>query len=610
MRSRFFLQNKIPMKTNIKIFSSLLFILIITTSNSFSQKLTILHTNDMHSKLTGYGPESEYTPLSINDDGTIGGFARLATLFANAKKDNKDKTLILDAGDFLMGSLFHVAEEETGFQLNLMKEIGYDVITIGNHEFDFGPETLNKILNTAKKNGEIPKIVSSNIIVPKEFADKYNNFKFNGQGAISSFTIIKKNGLKIGIFGIMGKDASNVAPLKKPITFSDPIKSAKATVSLIKNKFNPDIIICLSHSGIDEKTYDSGNAKGEDVELAEKVPDIDIIISGHTHSVTDKAIVVNNTYIVQTGSYIHNLGQIDLNVENGKISEFKFKLIPVNDKIQGDKLVFEKIKNQKDFINKKYLAAANLKYDTKIAQINFDLNIKYDKLKESNLGPFVADATKYYLNKNGINSDFSMVASGTIRENLLKGENGIITTADAYRVMSLGKGYDKVPGYPLAMIYLTGKEVKSLMEILNMSRAKGGDGYLYTSGIKIFTNTKKIMLHKVRKVEINGKEIDISKHNKKLYSITANTYLLSFFGRIKEMSHGLVKVVPKDKDGNPVLDIKNQLIDINPKKSGVQEAKEWVALIEFMKSFEKGSKNLPVIPEKYKKGDESLIIIK
>lgn len=577
---------------------------------SFSQKLTILHTNDMHSKLTGYGPESEYTPLTINDDGTIGGFARLSTLFAKYKKENKDASLILDAGDFLMGSLFHVAEEETGFQLNLMKEIGYDVITLGNHEFDFGPVTLNNILNSAKKNGDLPKIVSSNIIVPKDFAEKNNNFKLDDKSAISSYTIIKRNGLKIAIFGLMGIDAKNVAPLKKPITFADPIKTAKSVVSLLKSKFNPDIIICLSHSGIDVKSYQNGNVEGEDIELAKKVPEIDIIISGHTHSVTSKPIVVGNTYIVQTGSYVQNLGKINLEVKNGEISYFNFSLIPVDDKILGDKKVYNEIEKQKEFINKKYLAPVNLKYNTKIAQINFDLNIKHNKLKESNLGSFIADATKYYLAKNGINADFSMVASGTIRENLLKGKNGIITVPDIFRVMSLGRGYDKVPGYPLAMIYLTGREVKSLMEILNMSRAKGGDGYLYTSGIKIYTNPKKIMLHKVRKVEIDGKEIDISKHNKKLYSITANTYLLSFFGRIKEMSHGLVKVVPKDKNGNPIADMKNQLIDINPNKTGIQEAKEWIALVEYMRSFKKGNKNLPVIPEKYKKGDGSLIILK
>ncbi len=593
------------LKTN-----SLLFFLVLFSINFTAQNITILHTNDMHSKLTGYGPESEYTPLITNDDGTIGGFARLATLFANAKEQHKDATLILDAGDFLMGSLFHVAEEETGFQLSLMKEMGYDVITLGNHEFDFGPETLSKILNTAKNNGRLPEIVSSNFIFDKTSSKDDNLEELFSDKTIKPYTIIKKNGLKIAVFGLLGIDAANVAPLSKPVTFEEPIESAKKTVAQIKSKENPDLIICLSHSGIEHDKDKDGNIQGEDINLANEVPGIDIIISGHTHSTTKKPIVVNNTYIVQTGSYVQNLGEINLKVENGKIVDFKFKLIPVDDKIQGDKSVYDKIEMQKKLINKKYLAPVNLTYNTKVAQINFDLKIKYDKLKESNIGPFIADASKYYLQKNGINADFSMVASGTIREDLLKGKNGIITVPDIFRVMSLGKGYDEVPGYPLAMIYITGREVKKLMEILVMSRAKGGNGYLYTSGLKIYTNPKKMMLHKVRKVELNGKVLDISKKNKKLYSITANTYLLSFLGEIKKMSHGLISVVPKDKNGNPITDMKNQLIDINPKKAGVQEAKEWIALIEYMKSFEKGSKNLPVIPERYKKGDESLVIIK
>lgn len=585
------------------------FLFVTFTLNFIAQELTILHTNDMHSKLTGYGPESEYTPLSTNDDGTIGGFARLSALFANEKAKNKDATIILDAGDFLMGSLFHVAEEETGFQLNLMKEIGYDVITLGNHEFDFGPSTLNNILKSASKNGNIPKIVSSNIIVPNDFLQKNSFFKLNEGGAISSFTIIKRNGLKIGIFGLMGIDAKNVAPASKPVTFADPIKTAKTTVNFIKTKFSPDLIICLSHSGIDH-TKKNESYTGEDITLATEVPEIDIIISGHTHSITEKPIKINNTYIVQTGSYVKNLGKIKLKVENGKISKFDFNLIPVDDKIQGNKLVNDKIEEHKKFINEKYLKSVNITYDTKIAQTNFDLNIKYDNLRNSNLGPFVADASKYYLQKNGIKPDFSMVASGTIRENLVKGKNGIITVPDIFRVMSLGQGYDAVPGYPLAMIYITGREVKKLMEILIMSRAKGGNGYLYTSGLKIYTNPKKMMLHKVRKIELNGNDLDISKKNKKLYSITANTYLLSFLGEIKKMSKGLVSIIPKDKDGNPITDMRNQLIDINPNKAGIQEAKEWIALIEYMRSFDKGEKGLPLIPNKYKKGDKSLIIIK
>jgi 5'-nucleotidase len=569
-----------------------------------SQELTIYHTNDMHSKLTGYGPEREYSPDVINNDLTRGGFARLATIFKNS---DTNKTLIVDAGDFFMGSLFHAAEEETGFQLNLMKNIGYDVVTIGNHEFDFGPEILGNILNKSKEKGGFPEIVLSNIIFDKEsnLDDKLEHI-YN-QKDIKPYTIIEKNGLKIGIFGLMGINAADVAPASKPVSFENPEKIAEQTVNELKTKHQTDIIVCLSHGGVYPKT--DGTYYGEDVDLATNVSGIDIIISGHTHVPTPKEIKINNTYIVQTGSYADNLGEINLKIENKKITNFAFRLIPVDDKIKGDTETTELINKQIEFINQNYLSKSGLSYTTEVAQTNFDLKTDFHNLKGSNLGPFVADADRYYLSENGIESDFSLVASGTIREDLVKGNKGIITVPDVFRVMSLGKGYDEIPGYPLAKIYITGREVKKLSEILVMSRASGGDGYLYTSGIKIYINPKKMMLRKVQKVELNEKEIDISKKNKNLYSITANTYLLSFIGEIKKISHGLVSVVPKDKNGNPVSDMKNQLIDINPEKKGVQEAKEWIALIEYMKSFKKGDQNLPVIPEKYKKGDESLIEI-
>ncbi len=591
------------MKTLIRI----IFLTFLVLSFGFilkSQELTIYHTNDMHSKLTGYGPEREYSPDVINNDLTRGGFARLATIFKNS---DTNKTLIVDAGDFFMGSLFHAAEEETGFQLNLMKNIGYDVVTIGNHEFDFGPEILGNILNKSKEKGGFPEIVLSNIIFDKEsnLDDKLEHI-YN-QKDIKPYTIIEKNGLKIGIFGLMGINAADVAPASKPVSFENPEKIAEQTVNELKTKHQTDIIVCLSHGGVYPKT--DGTYYGEDVDLATNVSGIDIIISGHTHVPTPKEIKINNTYIVQTGSYADNLGEINLKIESKQITNFAFRLIPVDDKIKGDTETTELINKQIEFINQNYLSKSGLSYTTEVAQTNFDLKTDFHNLKGSNLGPFVADADRYYLSENGIESDFSLVASGTIREDLVKGNKGIITVPDVFRVMSLGKGYDEIPGYPLAKIYITGREVKKLSEILVMSRASGGDGYLYTSGIKIYINPKKMMLRKVQKVELNEKEIDISKKNKNLYSITANTYLLSFIGEIKKISHGLVSVVPKDKNGNPVSDMKNQLIDINPEKEGVQEAKEWIALIEYMKSFKKGDQNLPVIPEKYKKGDDSLIEI-
>ncbi len=597
------------MKTITLTFFITFFILSMNSLLSNAQELTILHTNDMHSKLTGYGPESEYSPTVLENDNTLGGFARLSTLFKQAKLKSPDGTLILDAGDFLMGSLFHVAEEETGFQLNLMKEIGYDYITLGNHEFDFGPKALAQILNTANKKGGFPQIIASNTVFSEKSNEDNDLETLFTSNVIKPYVIVNRNGLKIGIFGLMGINAADVAPASKPVSFSKPQKVAKEMSEFLKNEQKVDIVICLSHSGIYPNSDNTGYI-GEDIEIAEKAPLIDIIISGHTHIKTANAIKIGNTYVVQTGSSVQNLGEIKLKVENRKISKFDYKLIPVDDKIEGDYAIIAKIEGQKNFINKKYLSSINLSYQTIVAKANFALTLNFENLETSNLGPFLAEATKYYVENNGTDVDFSLITSGTIREDILKGKNGIITVPDIFRVMSLGKGYDDVPGYPLAKVYITAKEVKKLMEVLVMSRASGGDGFLFFSGIKVYINPEKGMLRKVQKIEINGKKLDYSKKNKKLYSITANTYLLSFIGEIKKMSHGLVSVTPKDKDGNPVIDMKNQLIDIDPNKAGVQEAKEWIAVIEFMKSFNKNSDNIPVIPNKYKKPVKSVIEIK
>src|SRR5512133_1136213 len=101
------------------------------------RKITILHTNDLHSRLIGFSPESAYTPLTINDDNTTGGFARIAAIIKSESEGNKGTTLVVDAGDFMMGTLFPSLEVKTGFQLRLMKEMGYDVISAGNHEYEF-----------------------------------------------------------------------------------------------------------------------------------------------------------------------------------------------------------------------------------------------------------------------------------------------------------------------------------------------------------------------------------------------------------------------------------------------------------------------------------------
>lgn len=586
--------------------TNLLIAILFSVQYIFGQQLTILHTNDLHSKITGTGPEFEYSPLIVNNDNTVGGFARLATIFKQQKENFPESTLILDAGDFLMGSLFHAAEEETGFQTSLMHKMGYDFITLGNHEFDFGPEILANIINTARENGEIPQILASNLVFSKNSKEDDQLQQLFSDGIIQPYSIIVKNGLKIGLFGIMGEDAASVSPASKPVTFSNPVKEARKMAHYLKEKEKADIVILLSHCGLN---YEPVNnlPSGEDIALAKKVPEIDIIIGGHSHTATPKFIKTGNTFIVQTGSYGTNVGKIRLNFSGGKISDFGFELIPVNDKVEGDSEVQSQIEELINHLDNEILAETGLKFKQIVGTTGFDLTMDFPDLKNSNLGPFVADASLFYMKHTGNEVDFSIVATGIIRANLLSGEMGKITVPDIFNVMSLGKGTDEIPGYPLAKIYITGHEVKKLMEALIISREKGGDGFIYFSGIKTWIDSNKGFLKKVQKIEINGTEIDLSKKNKTLYSFSANTYLASFIGRIKKMTFGLVKVVPKNAFGIAETDIGNQVADVNPDKEGIQEAKEWIAITEFLKSFEKNGEGYPAIPASYKNCKDSVI---
>ena len=125
---------------------------------------TILHTNDMHASFIGMGPASDYTPFTLNDDTTRGGYARLAGLIAKRKEARKGQgpVLVLDAGDYSMGTAFSAATRETGGELHLMGLMGYDATTFGNHEFDLGPAGLGKSIGAAVKAGRIPAVLAAN----------------------------------------------------------------------------------------------------------------------------------------------------------------------------------------------------------------------------------------------------------------------------------------------------------------------------------------------------------------------------------------------------------------------------------------------------------------
>ena len=156
--------------------------------------------------------------------------------------------------------------------------------------------------------------------------------------------------------------------------------------------------------------------------------------------------------------------------------------------------------------------------------------------------------------------------------------------------MPLGSGNDNVPGYALSRLYVTGRELKSILEILQVASKSKPSDYCYYSGMRVNFDAGGGLFRKINMIEIVRPDgtmanVDFSRKNKSLYSITADSYMLEFIGIIKKMSFGLINVVPKDGPGNKITDMSKAVIDMDGKREGIQEGKEWLVLIEFLTSM-------------------------
>jgi 5'-nucleotidase len=596
-----------------KIFISLLFILIVSGLEAQTgQKIVIIHSNDMHSHLAGFAPELDYSPLVPGNDMTVGGFARIASVISSEKEKNEGITLVLDAGDFLMGTLFQGAEVKTGFQLRLMKTMGYDVLCIGNHEFDYGPARLADIISTAAGSGEIPALLLGNAVFDPADPEDDGLEKLFSENILRRTMIINRGGIRFGFFSLLGKVATDNAAYAPPVRFSKQIASARQMVKELKDE-GCDVIICLSHSGVSRDK--KGRWAGEDVKLAKKVKGIDVIISGHTHTALEQPVMVNDIPIVQTGEYGKNVGSLSLEYDRGKVKVNAYSLIPVNDNITGDRHVHDLIEIQKGRINEEILKPLGLSYDKPVVETDFLLECdEGGDIRNSNLGPLVADAIHSYVNNHvRTGTDISMVAVGVIRGRIVPGYQ---SAPDIFRIMSMGTGNDAVPGYPLSRVYLTGKELKNVLEILQLAYRSTPANYCYYSGLRVSYDPGKMIFRKIKKIELvqgdgNTKQVDFSGKNKELYSVTANSYMLEFVGIIKKMSFGLVNVVPKDIKGNPLSDMKKAVLDFDENTPGIQEGKEWLALIEYLSSMEDtNSNNIPDIDSKYRKAIQTFVPVR
>jgi 5'-nucleotidase/UDP-sugar diphosphatase len=579
----------------------------------------ILHTNDMQSALIPHSPAVDYHPEE--EDPTIGGFARLATAVDEIRENKRregEPVLLFDAGDFLGGSAFAwLALSGYAAELTIMQKMGYNAVAIGNHEYDYGPDVLAQYLLQAGYPEAHQKtlVLASNTEAPPEHP-------LAARGLYRKTGMFElENGLKVGVFGLIGKDAIQVLGETGDMQFLDQHEAARRAVDELKEQ-GADIIVAITHSGVDE-----------DRELAREVPGIDIIVGGHSETALYKPVLQGATIIVQAGHLGMYLGQLELayNSNTGKVrvrneeNDRPF-LIPIDSSFACDPEIDALVREYTLILNAHIDEMTGGKFDdimSTVARSDFILS-NQPPLSETPLGNFVTDAMRMVAQEvTGKRVDVASQANGCIRQSIFPGTTehsaGNVSFYEIVEAIGMGHGGDGYPGCPIVSVYLTGEEVRRVLEITILLQEFMGDSYfLHVSGLRYSYNPANAVLLTVPFVDLpipttravtgaelytgdgiqsaNSEEyIPLKRGDEQLYHLVTDAYLLLFLPLVTDMLPQL-EVVPKNADGEPVpLDRIDELII---RHADGRELKVWEAVVIYAAQLS-GEGGISQIPDYY-----------
>ena len=538
----------------------------------------IVFTHDTHSHL------NTFTTMVDGLETELGGFARMNTLIEAQRAQNPD-TLVIDGGDFSMGTLIQTVFETQAAELRMLGYLGCDVTTLGNHEFDYRSKGLANMLTSAQASGDaVPAMVVCNVdwdtMEAEGLTEGQQRLKdaFAAYG-VSDYTVLEKGDVDIAVVGVFGKDALACAPTCE-LKFEDPIEAVKQTVADIKANENVDMIVCVSHSG----TWED-ESKSEDELLAKAVPDLDLILSGHTHTEIEEPIQHGSTYVVSCGEYGKNLGELTLTQQaDGRWAMSAYELIPITSDIAVHAATQQTIDSFMDTVDTDYLARFGYTKDQVLAENDIVFSTQKDLEnihEEHNLGDIIADAYVYAVENaadyDGVPVDLAVVPSGTVRDTYARGD---ITVEQVFNSFSLGIGADGVPGYPLISVYLTGREIRTAAEIDASVSDFMTTARLYCSGLNFTYNPHRLLLNKVTDVCLEDDGQRVALEDDKLYRIVADLYSGQMLSAVTDMSYGILAIVPKYADGTPITDFEDVIITENGR-----ELKAWDSIARYMASF-------------------------
>ena len=538
----------------------------------------IVFTHDTHSHL------NTFTTVVDGLETDLGGFARMNTLIEAQRAQNPD-TLVIDGGDFSMGTLIQTVFETQAAELRMLGYLGCDVTTLGNHEFDYRSKGLAHMLTSAQASGDaVPAMVVCNVDWDTMEAEGLTEGQQRLRDAfaaygVSDYTVLEKGDVDIAVVGVFGKDALACAPTCE-LKFEDPIEAVKQTVADIKANEDVDMIVCVSHSG----TWED-ESKSEDELLAKAVPDLDLILSGHTHTELEKPIQHGSTYVVSCGEYGKNLGELTLTQQaDGRWAMSAYELIPITSDIAVHAATQQTIDNFMDTVDTDYLARFGYTKDQVLAENDIVFSTQKDLEnihEEHNLGDIIADAYVYAVENaadyDGVPVDLAVVPSGTVRDTYARGD---ITVEQVFNSFSLGIGADGVPGYPLISVYLTGREIRTAAEIDASVSDFMTTARLYCSGLNFTYNPHRLLLNKVTNVCLEDDGQRVALEDDKLYRIVADLYSGQMLSAVTDMSYGILSIVPKYADGTPITDFEDVIITENGR-----ELKAWDSIARYMASF-------------------------
>lgn len=499
------------------------------TCVTLSQTFTLIHINDTHAHLDACAPRT------AGLQGTVGGIARAATAIMDARAGERN-VLLVHGGDAFTGdiffNMFHGVPE-----LVMLRRLGVDAMTVGNHELDLGGDALLSILNTADENGGVPQLLAANITVPAG----------NGMGVFLAPSMTKTfDGLKVGVFGLTIPD-----PLSRPeplVLDANVIDIAAAQVAALRDA-HCDVIICLSHCGI-----------RVDRQIAELVGGIDVIVGAHDHLVLAEPERIEHpkrtpTCIVQAGADYAYVGRMTLTYDYGHVTIDDYRLIPVDASVREFapfQVAVDKMKIRVETVFPEFWYPA-------VATVERDVEETYDPEVGERDTPAGTLVTSAYLAEMP-DAHLAITALGLVADKL---HAGPVVPADLYRLVGYGFDEQSMKGLRIVSCRISGADLYKGLEIGVGSIEEGDEHVIQVGGMRFCFDSRKPAGERVcpESIMIRDQPFDFER----MYVMVTNEAIL---GMLEAYGITVSNVVPGPFEYDALLSYVRMAEDILPVVDG------------------------------------------